>query len=159
MTELRQSETTSALCTGTIDASFFVVAHPSELVSSQLAACPSNFVAIRESVIDKLVGEYPFYARRFIPTELYHLPDEIRSVGPLATLITSASSDPGMVAAITKAITTHIAELRMMQPVLADLDADEMVAQSLTGARTAPSRRGGDLSEVGTFQVADFVRS
>jgi TRAP transporter TAXI family solute receptor len=132
LTELRQSETTSALCTGTIDASFFVVAHPSELVSSQLAACPSNFVAIRESVVDELVSKYPFYARRFIPTELYHLPDKIPSVGPLATLVTSASSDPRMVAAIAKAIMTHIAELKTMQPVLADLDPDEMVAQTLT---------------------------
>ncbi|MBV8793743.1 MAG: TAXI family TRAP transporter solute-binding subunit [Hyphomicrobiales bacterium] len=132
LTELRQSETTSALCSGTIDASFFVVAHPSELVSSQLAACPSNFVAIRESVIDKLVSEYPFYARRFIPTELYHLPDNIPSVGPAATLAASTSSDPDMVAAIAKAIMKHIDELKRMQPVLANLDPDEMVAQTLT---------------------------
>jgi uncharacterized protein len=132
LTELRQSETTSALCDGMIDASFFVVAHPSELVSSQLAACPSHFVAIREAVVDKLVSKYPFYTRRFIPTEVYHIPDTILSVGPLATLVTSASSDPRMVAAIAKAIMTHIPEVRRMQPVLADLDAEQMVAQTLT---------------------------
>jgi uncharacterized protein len=132
LTDLRQSETTSALCDGTIDASFFVVAHPSELVSSQLAACPSRFVAIREAVVDKLVNKYPFYTRRFIPTELYHLPDQILSVGPLATLVTSASSDPRMVAAVVKAIITHIPEVSRLQPVLADLDAGQMVAQTLT---------------------------
>jgi TRAP-type uncharacterized transport system substrate-binding protein len=37
-----------------------------------------------------------------------------------------------MVAAITKAIMTHFAEVKVMQPVLADLDPDEMVEQTLT---------------------------
>ena len=132
LTELRESETTSALCNGTIDASFFVVGHPSELISNQLAACPSNFVAVTGTVVDKLVSNYPFYTRGFIPTELYHLSDAILSFGPQATLVTSVSSDPRMVAAIVKAIMTHIAQLKTMQPVLADLNADQMVAQTLT---------------------------
>jgi TRAP transporter TAXI family solute receptor len=132
LTELRQSEAAAALCNGTIDASFFVVGHPSELVSSQLAACPSNFVAVTGPVVDKLVSDYPFYTRRFIPTELYHVPDQIQSFGPLAMLVTSASSDPRMVAAIAKAIVTHIAELKVMHPVLAELEAEQMVAQTLT---------------------------
>lgn len=132
LTEMMQSETTTALCNGTIDASFFVVGHPSELVSKQLAACPSNFVAVTGEVVDKLVSDYPFYARGFIPTELYHVPDQILSFGPLATLVTSASSDPRMVATITKAIMTHIGEIKTLHPVLADLDADQMVTQSLT---------------------------
>jgi uncharacterized protein len=132
LAELQESETTSALCNGTIDASFFVVGHPSELISNQLAACPSNLVDVTGPAVDKLVSDYPFYARGLIPAELYQLPDQILSFGPLATLVTSASSDPRMVAAIVKAIMTHIAQLKTMQPVLADLDADHMVAQTLT---------------------------
>jgi uncharacterized protein len=132
LAELRESESTSALCAGTIDASFFVVGHPSELISSQLAACRSNLVDVTGPVVDKLVSDYPFYTRGFIPAEFYHLPDQILSFGPLATLVTSASSDPRMVAAVVKAIMTHIAQLKTMQPVLADLDADHLVAQTLT---------------------------
>jgi uncharacterized protein len=132
LTEMGESETTSALCNGTIDASFFVVGHPSELVSNQLAACPSNLVAVIGPIVDRLVSNYPFYTRGLIPTELYHVPDIIQSYGPLATLVTSASSDPRMVAAVAKAIITHVAELKTMHPVLADLDADQMVAQTLT---------------------------
>jgi len=132
MTVLRSSETTSALCNGTVDAGFFVVAHPSELISNRLAACPSNFVAIRGPVVDTLVDKYPFYTRRFIPTELYHVPDIVLTFGPVATLVTSASSDPRMVATMAKAIVTHIGELRKMQPVLVDLDARQMTAQTLT---------------------------
>jgi TRAP transporter TAXI family solute receptor len=131
LTELRQDETTSALCKGAVDANFFVVGQPSELVSKWLAACPSNFVAARGPVIDKLLSKYPFYTRGFIPTELYHVSDKIPSFGPMATLVTSASSDPRVVTAIAKAIMTHIAELKTMHPVLARLDAKQMVARTL----------------------------
>jgi TRAP transporter TAXI family solute receptor len=131
LTQLRQNETTSALCNGSVDANFFVVGHPSNLVSNWLAACPSNFVAIREPVVDKLISKYPFYTRGFIPTDLYRVSDTILSLGPVATLVTSASRDPRMVAAIAKAIMTHIAELKMEHPALAELDAEQMVAHSL----------------------------
>ena len=36
-----------------------------------------------------------------------------------------------MVASIAKAIMTHIAELKMEHPALADLDAEQMIARSL----------------------------
>jgi TRAP transporter TAXI family solute receptor len=110
--EMLQSETTSALCNGEVDANFFVVGHPSELVSKWLAACPSNFVAASGPVVDKLVSKHPFYTRGFIPTELYHVPDKILSFGPTATLVTSASSDPRVVAAVAKSIMKHIAVLK-----------------------------------------------
>ena len=129
--EMSQDETTSALCSGVVDANFFVVGQPSELVSKWLSACPSNLATFREAIVDKIVSKYPFYTRGFIPTELYHIPDKILTYGPSATLVTSASSDPRMVAAIAQGIITHIAELKTMHPVLARLDAEQMVAQTL----------------------------
>jgi TRAP-type uncharacterized transport system substrate-binding protein len=91
-------------------------------------------VAVSEPVVDKLVSKYPFYTRGFIPTQLYHVSDKILSLGPQATLVTSASSDPRVVAAIARAIMTHVTELKMMHPVLAQLDAERMVARTLTAA-------------------------
>jgi TRAP transporter TAXI family solute receptor len=130
--ELSQDATTSALCNGTVDANFFVVGQPSELVSKWLSGCPSNFVAFRGPVVDKIVGKHPFYTRGFIPTELYHVSGKILTFGPTATLVTSASSEPRVVAAVAKAIVTHVAELKTMHPVLAGLDAKRMVEQTLT---------------------------
>ncbi|HEY2533504.1 MAG TPA: TAXI family TRAP transporter solute-binding subunit [Xanthobacteraceae bacterium] len=130
--ELRQDETTSALCTGAVDANLFVVGHPSELVSKWLSACPSNLVAVGGPVVDKIVSKYPSYTRGYIPTEFYHVPDKIMTFGPMATLVTSASSDPRMVTAIAKTIMTHVAELKTINPVLAGLDAEQMIARTLT---------------------------
>jgi TRAP transporter TAXI family solute receptor len=152
LTELNQDETTSALCRGAIDANFFVVGHPSQLVSKWLAECPSNFVAVRESVVDKLVSKYPFYTRGFIPTELYRVPDRILSFGPLATLVTSASSDPRVVAAIAKAIITHVDELKTMHPALAELDAKRMVARTLTAAAPLHPAAAAVYKELGLLK-------
>jgi len=132
LTALRPDETTSALCTGSIDADLFIVGHPSALVSSQLAACPTNLVAVDGPVIDKLINDHPYYTRGFIPTKLYGLTGKVPSFGGRATLVTSASANPRVVAAIARAIVTHIAELRAAQPVLRRLRAEEMVTQALT---------------------------
>jgi TRAP transporter TAXI family solute receptor len=152
LTELSEDERTSALCEGAIDANFFVVGHPSELVSKWLAACPSNFVAVRGPVVDKLVSKYPFYTRGFIPTELYHVPDKILSFGPLATLVTSASSDPRVVAAIAKEIMTHVPELRTMHPALAELDSERMVARTLTAAAPLHPAAAAVYKELGLLK-------
>jgi uncharacterized protein len=130
--ELRPDETTSALCNGSLDANLFIVGHPSALISSQLAACPTNLVAIAGPVIDKLIRDYPFYDRGFIPTELRGITEKIPSFGGRATLVTSASAKPWVVAAIARAIVTHITELRAVHPVLGNLRAEEMVTQGLT---------------------------
>ena len=130
--ELRPDETTSALCNGSIDADLFIVGHPSALVSSQLAACRTNLVAIAGPAIDRLINDHPFYTRGFIPTKMYGIAGKIPSFGVRATLVTSASAKPWVVAAIARAIMMHIAELRAAQPVLGKLKAEEMVTQGLT---------------------------
>jgi uncharacterized protein len=133
LTELALGETTSALCDGKIDVNFYVVGHPSQLVSKWLSSCPTNFVAVKPAIADKIVSEYPFYTRGFIPAEPYHVPDKVPSFGPVATLVTSASSDSRVVAALAKSIVTHVAELKALHPVLAGFDPKRMVEQTLKG--------------------------
>jgi TRAP transporter TAXI family solute receptor len=130
--ELKADETTTALCNDVIDANLLIVGHPSPRVSSQLAACPSNFVAIAGPIVDKLVRAYPFYVRGSIPTEPYEISADVPTFGTRAILVTSASADTHVVAAIAKAILTHVAELRTLHPALAGLKAEDMVTQGLT---------------------------
>jgi uncharacterized protein len=129
---LKAAETTSALCSGAIDANFLIVGHPSPLVSSQLAACPCNFVPIAGPVVDQLIAAYPFYVRGSIPTASYGISADVPTFGSRATLVTSASADARVVAVIAKAILTHVVELRTLHPALATLKAEEMISQGLT---------------------------
>jgi TRAP transporter TAXI family solute receptor len=131
LSDLHADETTAALCRGAIDANLLIVGHPSPLVASQLGACPSNLVAITGPVVVKLVGTNPFFVRGAIPAKLYGKNAEIQTFGGRATLVTAAAADPRVVAAITKAILTHVPELRAAHPVLAGLKAEEMT-QGLT---------------------------
>jgi TRAP-type uncharacterized transport system substrate-binding protein len=52
---MRADATTSALCSGVIDANMLIVGHPSALVKAQQAACAINLVAITGPAIDKLL--------------------------------------------------------------------------------------------------------
>jgi TRAP transporter TAXI family solute receptor len=131
LTALNAGEAMSALCSGAIDANFLIVGHPSPLVSSQLNACASNFVKIEGPTVDKLIDAHPSYVRGLIPTELYGISAEIPTFGSLATLVTSASTDARVVAAIAKTL-THVAELRTLHPTLAGLRAKQMIRQGLT---------------------------
>ena len=132
LTALNASETTSALCSGAIDANFLIVGHPSPLVSSQLDACTSNFVGIVGPVVDKLLDTHPFYVRGSIPAELYGISADVPSFGTLATLVTSASTDARVVAAVAKTILSHVAELRTLHPTLAGLRPKQMITRGLT---------------------------
>jgi uncharacterized protein len=130
--ELKAEATTSALCTGTIDASLLIVGHPSPLVIAQRASCRVNFVAINGPAIDKLLRDHSYYQRGAIPAETYGLAADVPTFGSLATLVTSVSVDPHVVAVIAKAVLGNVAELRTLHPALARLKAEDMVSDGLT---------------------------
>ena len=130
--ELTADATTSALCTGAIDASLLIVGHPSPLVTAQRAACAVNLVAITGPAIDKLVHDRLYYQRGTIPAEIYGIAADVPTFGGRATLVTSASVDPRVVAVIAKAVLSNVAELRALHPALARLRAREMINDGLT---------------------------
>jgi uncharacterized protein len=129
---LRADATTSALCSGEIDANLMMVGHPSPLVAAQQAACPVNFVAIAGPAIDKLVHDHPYYQTGTIGGAAYGIAAEVPTFGVRATLVTSVSVDARVVAVIAKESLTHLPELRALHPALAGLTAGEMIKDGLT---------------------------
>jgi len=130
--ELKGAATTSALCTGAIDANLLIVGHPSPLVTTQLAACATNLVTITSPAVDKLVHDQRYYQRGAIPAGVYGIAADVPTFGGRATIVTSAATDPRVVAVIAKAVLTHVGELRALHPVLARLRAREMINEGLT---------------------------
>jgi TRAP transporter TAXI family solute receptor len=130
--ELRAEATTSALCSGAIDANLLIVGHPSPVVTTQIAACATKLVTITGNTVDKLVHNQKYYQRGTIPASLYGIAADVPTFGGRATLVTSDSIDPRVVAVIAKAVLTHVAELRALHPVLARLRASDMVNDGLT---------------------------
>ena len=130
--EMRADATTSALCSGAIDASMLIVGHPSPLVKTQQTACAVNFVAINGPAIDKLLHDHLYYKRGTIPADLYGMTAEVPTFGGRATLVTSASIDARVVAVVAKAVLAHLADLRTLHPALARLRPRDMVQDGLT---------------------------
>jgi TRAP transporter TAXI family solute receptor len=130
--EMRADATTSALCSGEIDASMLIVGHPSPLVKTQQAACPINLVAITGPAIDKLLHYRLYYQRGTIPADLYGMKADVPTFGGRATLVTTASLDPRVVAVVAKAILVHVADLRALHPALARLRQRDMIIDGLT---------------------------
>ena len=130
--ELTADATTSALCTGKIDANLLIVGHPSPLITTQRAACATNLVAITGPAIDKLVHDHLYYQRRNIAAGIYETAAEVPTFGGRATLVTSGSVDARAVAVIAKAALANVAELRTLHPALARLRAREMIIDGLT---------------------------
>jgi TRAP transporter TAXI family solute receptor len=130
--ELKADATTSALCSGTIDASLLIVGHPSPMVKDQLAACPVNFVAMTGPAIEKLLHEDLYYKHETIPGEIYGIVGEVPTFGGRASLVTSASVDARVVAVVAKAVLNHVAELRTLNPALGRLRPRDMIKDGLT---------------------------
>jgi TRAP transporter TAXI family solute receptor len=130
--ELKAEATTSALCTGKIDASLLIVGHPSPLVTAQRAACQVNFVAINGPAIDKLIRDHPYYQRGAIPAKTYGIAADVPTFGSLAALVTSVSVNPHVVAVVTKAVLDNVLEMRTLHPALERLKAEDMVNDGLT---------------------------
>lgn len=126
ITDLPADAASHALCTGEIDASLFVMGHPSVAVQKQLSACPTRFVAVSGPEIDALVSRAPYLKKEFIPGALYGLAADTPTIGTDATVMTSAKEDNKAVAAFAKATIAHISELRSKHPALANLTAGAM---------------------------------
>ena len=125
--EMNADATTHALCVGELDANVLMVGHPSPLVRSQLAACPTNLVAVNGSIVSKVIASAPYYRRDPIPGDLYGLSGDVPSFGVAATLMTSTDVDAKIVAVLAKAVITQIPEFRKALPALARVSTNEMI--------------------------------
>jgi uncharacterized protein len=127
-TDLPADAAARALCAGHIDANLLVVGHPSATVSTQLAMCATNFVAVNQPVMDALLARAPYLVEANISGAVYGQTGDTPSIGGNAVLMTSTSENAKAVAALSQAIITHIDELKTKVPALANLTVGKMIA-------------------------------
>jgi uncharacterized protein len=127
--ELRAGAARAALCSGTIDANAMIVGHPSSVVRKQEAACGIRFVTVAGPAIDRLLRDHPYYQRGTISGDEAGHADQAATIGVRATLVTSASVDARVVAAITKELLAHVAEFRTLHSALAGLTTSGMMSR------------------------------
>ncbi|MBB5214812.1 TAXI family TRAP transporter solute-binding subunit [Parapusillimonas granuli] len=131
--ELRPDEHGSALCDGKIDGFFYGVGHPSANIQDPTTTCGAQLVSLTGPVIDKLVEQYPYYAKVSIPAGLYpNNPQETNTYGVLATFVTSADVPEESVYRIVKAVFDNFEDFKKLHPAFGHLEAKDMVKNGLS---------------------------
>jgi TRAP transporter TAXI family solute receptor len=90
-------------------------------------------VPLTGPVVDKLVSEFPYYAKVAIPAGLYpNNPQETNTYGVLATFVTSADVPEQTVYLVVKAVFENFEDFKKLHPALGHLNAKDMVKNGLS---------------------------
>jgi hypothetical protein len=131
--ELKADEHGAALCDNKIDGFFYGVGHPSANIQDPTTACAAKLVPLTGAAVDKLVADYPYYAKATIPGGLYaNNAEPTQTYGVLATLVTSAKVPDDVVYALTKSVFENFDEFKKLHPAFANLDPAKMVKDGLS---------------------------
>ena len=126
--ELKADEHGPALCDNKIDGFFYAVGHPSANIQDPTTTCAAKLVPLTGGAIDKLVAEFPYFAKATIPGGMYaNNPQPTATYGVLATLVTSAKVPDDTVYALVKATFDNFDEFKKLHPAFANLDPAKMV--------------------------------
>jgi len=131
--ELKADEHGAALCDGKIDGFFYGVGHPSANIQDPTTSCGAKLVSLTGPAVDRLVKEKPYFGYATIPGGLYpNNPQETRTFGVLATLVSSSRVPADMVYTAVKAIFDNFDEFKKLHPALAILKPEAMVKDGLS---------------------------
>ncbi len=131
--ELKADEHGPALCDGKIDGFFYGVGHPSANIQDPTTTCGAKLVNVTGPAIDKLVKEKPYYAYASIPAGLYPgNPQETKTYGVLATLVSSSKVPADSVYAVVKGVFDNFDEFKKLHPAFANLKPEDMVKNGLS---------------------------
>jgi len=118
--DVKAAEAPSLLQDGRLDAFFYTVGHPSGAFKEATAgATKVRFVAVDGPGIDKLIKEKPYYAKSFIPVNLYPgavNDSNVDTFGVKATFVTSAKVPDNVVYAITKEVFDNFEDFKKLHP-------------------------------------------
>ena len=131
--ELKADEHGPALCDGKIDGFFYAVGHPSANIQDPTTTCGAKLVPLTGAYVDKLVKQWPFYAKVTIPAGLYpNNPQATDTYGVLATVVASSKAPADTVYQVVKAVFDNFDEFKRLHPALAHLKPENMVKDGLS---------------------------
>jgi TRAP transporter TAXI family solute receptor len=131
--ELKADEHGPALCDGKIDGFFYLVGHPSANIQDPTTVCGAKLVSVTGPAVDKLVKANPYYAYATIPAGLYpNNPQETKTYGVLATVVSSTRTSPDTVYQVVKAVFDNFSEFKKLHPAFQVLKPENMIKDGLS---------------------------
>jgi TRAP transporter TAXI family solute receptor len=131
--ELKADEHGAALCDGKIDGFFYLVGHPSANIQDPTTVCGARLISVTGPAVDKLVKANPYYAYATIPAGLYpNNPQETKTYGVLATVVSSTRASPETVYQVVKAVFDNFSDFKKLHPAFQVLDPKNMIKDGLS---------------------------
>ncbi|MEH6576930.1 MAG: TAXI family TRAP transporter solute-binding subunit [Amphritea sp.] len=129
---LEPAEQATALCEDRIDATLYVVGHPSGAIKEAIRDCSSQLISLSARDITALIQQNPHYLQVSIAGGFYsaELPDVV-TAGVNATLFTRADLPDEVAYAIVKSLFEQFERFRQMHPAFSLLQPEQMVSAPL----------------------------
>lgn len=149
--ELRPAEQAQALCDNRVDAIAYTAGVPNGSVQEATTACSARLVPMEGDWAKAFIEKYPSYAFTTIPANTYRGTEtDVVTLGPKATLVTTANASDDVVYALVKAVFDDLDSFKQLHPAFAVLKREEMVSDALA----APLHPGAEkyYREVGLLK-------
>lgn len=133
VTELQPSELADVICRNYLDVITYSAGNPNGTFKEAANECETHLVPVTGAEIDKLVAEYPYYAKAVIPAKTYKGTDNpVETFGVYATLVTSEEVPTDKVYAVVKAVFDNFDRFKRTHPAFAHLSKEEMIRNALS---------------------------
>lgn len=140
--ELKPEDMARVMCSGKLDAFFYVVGHPSRAIDNATRRCGAHLVEVSGPDVARLIAETPYYSVTVIPGGTYaNTPDDTTTFGVRATLMTRADVSVESVYQLVKSVFEHLDGFRRSHPSLARLTPRGMIDNGLTAPLHPGARR------------------
>jgi TRAP transporter TAXI family solute receptor len=114
-----------------LDGFFYTVGHPNgnikEATSGRIKV---RIIPIAGKTRDKMLAQYPYYAKAIIPHEFYPRAlntEDIETIGVKATFVTSKNTAEDIVYAVTKVVFENFDEFKNLHPAYKTLTKENML--------------------------------
>ena len=151
----------AGLCAGDFDVMAYISGQPSGTIHQALTLCDTVLVSVEGAAIDTLLLDHPALASAVVPAGTYNGQGrDVRTVGPIATLMTTSDQPEDAVVAVVDTVLADLAALRAQHPALRGLTPGSLAGPGLPaplheGARVAFERAGIELGEASGGAVED----
>ena len=131
--ELKAAEQAQALCDNKIDAMLYFVGHPNGSIQEAASSCEAVLVPVTGKEVDKLVAEFPYYAKSTIPGGMYPGSDQdTQTFGVAATLVSSTKVPNDVMYQVVKAVFDNFDRFRKLHPAFEKLEPAQMLKNGLS---------------------------
>ncbi len=121
-------EQSERLCNNHVDAIIFEDPHPSGLAQETTSECHARLVSVSGPSIDRLVAAHAYYSAAVIPGGIYDdNPEDVRTFGTQAVLITTRSVSDEFAYTMVKAVFENFSDFRRLHPALRSIEKKDLV--------------------------------